>query len=115
MNWYSEAKYRRNSVRSNSYLTAVLPPAVGCVSLNISEATNSYEVNANHDQPPRYCLVIPEEEISVGNQYTLTVELMNVIGKHGVNFGHLGVMYNVIDENNFDFMYLRFVTWDKPG
>ena len=100
----------------NSYLTAVLPPAVGCVSLTKSEATNSYEVNANHDKPPNLCLVLPEEEINVGNQYTLTVELMNVIGWLGVNSGRPGVMYNVIDENNFDFMYLRFVTCrGKPG
>ena len=88
---------------------------VGCASLTRSEATNSYEVNATHDKPPQFCLVLPEEEIKGGNPYTMTVELMNVIGKNGVDHGHPGVMYNLIDENNFDFMHLRFVPREKPA
>ncbi|XP_078379776.1 putative skeletal organic matrix protein 7 [Oculina patagonica] len=46
-------------------------------------------------------------EINAGNSYTMTVELMNVIGWSGVNSGHPGVVYNVIDENNFDYVYFR--------
>ena len=38
---------------------------------------------------------------------------MNVIGKDGVNYGHPGVIYNAIDENNFDYMLLRFVSWES--
>ena len=45
----------------------------------------------------------------------MTIELMNVIGKYGVNFGHPGLAYNVIDENNFDFVYFRFVAYRRPG
>ncbi|XP_078380250.1 uncharacterized protein LOC144663205 [Oculina patagonica] len=89
---------------------AVLPPAVGCVSLTRSEATKSYEVNADHDKPPYFCRILPEEEINAGDSYTMTVELMNVIGWQGVSSGHLGVMYNINDENNFDFVFFRFVT-----
>ena len=63
----------------NSYLIAVLPPVVDCVSLTISEATNSYEVNATRDKLPLFCIVLPEEEITAGNPYTMTVELINVI------------------------------------
>ncbi|KAL9964962.1 hypothetical protein ACROYT_G028679 [Oculina patagonica] len=87
--------------------TAVLPPAVGCVSLTRSEATKSYEVNADHDKPPYFCRILPEEEINAGDSYTMTVELMNVIGWQGVSSGHLGVMYNINDENNFDFVFFR--------
>ena len=89
--------------------TAVIPPTVGCVSLTRSEATNSYEVNTYHNETPSLCRVLPEEEINGGNPYTMTVELMNVISSKGVNFGHPGVMYNVVDENNFDFVYIRLV------
>ena len=98
----------------NPYFPAVLPPTVGCVNLTRSEANNSYEVNADHDKPPDFCLVLPEVEVKGGNPYTMSVELMNVYGKNGVNHGHPGVMYNVIDENNFDTMHLRFVTREKP-
>ena len=79
--------------------------------MNRSEATNSYEVNTHHNQIPELCLVFPEKEINVGNQYTMTIELMNVIGKNGVNYGHPGVMYNVIDENNFDYVFVRYLLY----
>ena len=88
---------------------------VNCVSLTRSEATNSYEVNATRDRPPLFCLVLPEEEITAGNPYTMTVDLINVMGESGVDQGHPGVMYNVIDENNFDYMHLRFVACEKPA
>ena len=88
---------------------------VDCVSLTRSEATNSYEVNATRDKPPLFCRVLPEEEITAGNPYTMTVDLINVMGEDGVDQGHPGVMYNVIDENNFDYMHLRFVAWEKPA
>ena len=68
-------------------------------------------MNTFHNKTPSFCCVLPEEEIKGGNPYAMTVELMNVNSSKGVNYGHPGVMYNVIDEHNFDFMYLRFVTW----
>jgi len=96
------------------FLTLTVHTAIGCASLTRSEATNSYEVNATHDKPPQFCVALPEEEINGGNPYTMTVELMNVVGKNGEDHGHPGVMYNLIDENNFDSIHLRFTTWEKP-
>ncbi|XP_078380251.1 putative skeletal organic matrix protein 7 [Oculina patagonica] len=88
------------------------PRAVDCVSLTISQVTNSYEVNADHGTWPAdgFCRVLPEMEINAGDSYTMTVELMNVIGSGGVHSGHPGVVYNVIDENNFDSVYFRSVS-----
>ena len=86
---------------------------MGCVSVTKSEATNSYEVNAVHDNPPVFCGVLPEKELNAGKPYTMTVELMNVIGSGRVNYGHPAVMYNVIDQNNFDFVFFRLVTCGK--
>ena len=84
---------------------------MGCVSLTKSEVTNSYEVNAVRDKPPDFCRVLPEQEINAGDPYTMTVELLNVnAGSLGVNVGHPGLMYNVIDENNFDLIYFRLVS-----
>ena len=73
--------------------------------------TYFYEVNADHGSWPAdgFCRVIPKVEISDGEPYTMTAEIMNVVGRDGVNFGHPGVMYNVIDENNFDVVYFRLV------
>ena len=76
-----------------------------------SAAANSYEVNADHVTTPTHvlCRVIRMEEVNAGDSYTLEVDLFTVIGNGKVNYGHPGVMYNVADGNNFDFVYFRFV------
>lgn len=68
-------------------------------------------MNADHGSWPAdgFCRVFSKVEINAGNPYTMTVELMNVIGWRGVNSGHLGVFYNAVDENNFDLIYFRLV------
>lgn len=68
-------------------------------------------MSADHGSWPvdGFCRVLPQVEINAGDPYILTVELMNVIGWQGVNSGHPGVFYNVIDKNNFDLVYFRLV------
>lgn len=71
---------------------------VGCVSLIRIEVIDSYEMNVIYGKLFYFCSVFFEEEIKGGNLYIMIVELINVIGKDGdVNYGYLGVMYNVID------------------
>ena len=90
----------------------LLTAAAACASVTISEDTNSYEVDARHGSWPSsgFCRVLHKDEINAGDPYTMTVELMNVIGWDGVNSGHPGVTYNAINETNFDFVYFRLVT-----
>lgn len=74
-------------------------------------AKDSYELNGDHGSWPGdgFCRALRMDEINTGDPYTLTVDLFNVDGLLGVNSGHPGVMYNVIDENNFDFVFFRLV------
>ena len=39
--------------------------------------------------------------------YTVSAELLNQAGWAGINSGHPGVLFNAVDENNFDFVYFR--------
>ena len=39
--------------------------------------------------------------------YTVSAELLNQAGWQGINSGHLGLLFNARDENNFDFVYFR--------
>lgn len=39
--------------------------------------------------------------------YTVSAELLNQAGWLGINTGHLGLLFNAKDENNFDFVYFR--------
>ena len=70
------------------------------------EATNSYELDASHSSWPDdgFCRVLRKEEINAGDPFTMSVELLIVIGS---DEAHTGVTYNAIDENNFDFVYFR--------
>ena len=84
--------------------------ACAAVTKIIDIDTYFYEVNADHGSWPGdgFCRVISKVEINDGEPYTMTVKIMNVVGYGGVvDSGHPGVMYNVIDENNFDAVYFR--------
>jgi len=52
------------------------------------------------------CRALPHP-IDESQAYSVSAELLNKIGWKGVNSGHLGLLYNALDENNFDFVYFR--------
>ncbi|PFX15049.1 hypothetical protein AWC38_SpisGene20743 [Stylophora pistillata] len=54
-----------------------------------------------------FCRALSKVEIISVDSYIVRVQLMNVKSSLGVNVGHLGVMYNVADESNFDVAYFR--------
>ena len=87
------------------------PTVVACVTVTKMVGTEVYEMNADHGSWPAdgFCRALPIVEINDGEPYTMTVEIMNVFASGGVNYGHPGVMYNVVDENNFDVVYFRLV------
>ena len=45
--------------------------------------------------------------IDESQAYSVSAELLNKMGWQGINSGHLGLLYNALDENNFDFVYFR--------
>ena len=45
--------------------------------------------------------------IDESQAYSVSAELLNQMGWSGINSGHLGLLYNARDENNFDFVYFR--------
>ena len=67
-----------------------------------------YVLNANHGKWPAngFCRALLPTIVKSDN-YEVSAQLYNQIGWKGVNSGHLGLMYNVLDNNNFDFVYFR--------
>nr|UCK81559.1 lectin 2-3 [Arenicola marina] len=61
------------------------------------------------------CRVVSRENRVNLDQYVYTVELYNQAGLDGINSGHIGVAYNVIDVNNFDYVYFRPHWNDRDG
>ena len=55
-----------------------------------------------------FCRVQHHDTLSgTVTKYQLSVRLYNIRSKTGANAGHPGVMYNVKDIDNFDFVYFR--------
>ena len=98
-------------------MAAELPTPVNCVSLTKLSVDTAYEVDANHGgvwPSGGFCRVLSQAQVNAGDPYTMTVQLLNVISSDGVDFGHPGVVYNVVDDDNFDVAYFRFVSCVVP-
>ena len=70
---------------------------------------NYYILDANHGKWPAngFCRALLPKAVN-SQHYEVSAELYNQIGWSGANSGHLGLMYNAIDKNNFDFVYFRY-------
>ena len=53
------------------------------------------------------CRVLSQPANQSSQAYMVSVELLNQAGWQGINSGHPGVLFNALDENNFDFVYFR--------
>ena len=65
-----------------------------------------YVLDANNGKGPAnsFCRAIFPTKLS-GSRYTVFVKLSNANGWSGKNSSHRGLMYNVMDKRNFDFVY----------
>ena len=73
------------------------------------------KVDAAHGRWPQdgFCQVAYLRDGSTSS-YQLSVDMYNFIGRDGVNFGHPGVFLNAEDQDNYDFVYFRFVAIYTP-
>ena len=73
-----------------------------------SKVSNYYVLQGNDGKWPGngFCRALLPA-ISNSENYEVSVELYNQISWKAANSGHLGLMYNVFDNNNFDFISLR--------
>ena len=88
---------------------------VGCTSMVKSIPDNHYKLDALTADKNLMCRALAQP-IDESQAYTVSAELLNQAGWQGVNSGHLGLLFNAVDENNFDFVYFRcsfFVTCKK--
>ena len=71
-----------------------------------SSKDNHFKLDALGSNKYLMCRVLsyPNDE---SQAYSVSAELLNKIGWQGINSGHLGLLYNALDENNFDFVHFR--------
>ena len=78
--------------------------------MQVDELPGYTKVDAAHGRWPQdgFCQVAYLRDGSTSS-YQLSVDMYNFIGRDGVNFGHPGVLLNAEDQDNYDFVYFRFV------
>ena len=72
---------------------------------NTKNTKNNYVIDGNSEKSGLCRVIIPKKVD--GKSYRVSSLLQNTIGPRGINSGTLGFAYNVKDEFNFDFVYLR--------
>jgi len=77
-----------------------------CTSMVKSPTENHYKLDATISQNNEICRVVGQSNVE-WQEYTVSAELLNQAGWQGINSGHPGVLFNAVDENNFDFVYFR--------
>ena len=55
----------------------------------------------------KYCMAVKDENYGEFGNYETRVDVLNVASKDGINFGHLGIIFNFVDYSNYDFIYMR--------
>lgn len=66
-------------------------------------------MNANGARWPSdgFCTALPPDPNIPDNSYVCRAKFYNYQSARGTNFGHIGIAYNVQDEDNFDVVYYR--------
>ena len=77
-----------------------------CTSMVKSLTDTHYKLDATTSDTSPLCRVLAQPT-DTSLAYTVSAELLNQAGWQGINSGHLGLLFNAVDENNFDFVYFR--------
>ncbi|KAL9974434.1 hypothetical protein ACROYT_G011464 [Oculina patagonica] len=78
-----------------------------CTNVVKSPTDNHYKLDATiAHSGAKICRVLAQSNVKL-QAYTVSAELLNQAGWQGINSGHPGVLFNAVDENNFDFVYFR--------
>lgn len=75
-----------------------------CTSMVKSPFQNHYTLDAAGGNTLLMCRVLAQH-IGGSQAYSVSAELLNQAGYKGR--GHPGILFNAVDENNFDFVYFR--------
>ena len=100
----------KNVVHFRKFQIVPQPSYVSDKCAKTVEYPDYFKLDADHGNWPQdgFCQMAYLKDSGQSTDYQLSVDLFNVMGWKGVNFGHLGVFFNAEDQDNYDFVYFRF-------
>ena len=78
------------------------------------DGSNTGKVHVLLDAANKYsnatgpCAAIQDKNYGKFGSYEIQAAMVNVRSSMGDNAGNLGIVFNYIDESNFDFLYVRY-------
>ena len=60
-------------------------------------------------QSTGHCLGIKDKDYGKFSNYEIQVDLLSLESNEGQNSGYLGIAFNYLNEQNYDFVYLEYV------
>lgn len=81
----------------------------GCQTVRFNSPYFSMNADGARWPSDGFCTALPPDPDMPNNRYVCRARLYNYQSARGINFGHIGIAYNVQDEDNFDVVYYRLV------
>ena len=73
----------------------------------LCDEQESVLLNAKNPLQQEHCLAIEDKDYEKFQSYAIEVDMLSLESNEGQNSGHLGVVFNYLDQMNYDFVYLR--------
>ena len=72
--------------------------------------SNTIKLDAEYNNQLHFrqlCFAINDRDHGSFSNYEIQVDMLNINSNNGVQYGHLGIIFNVVDQSNFDLIYWR--------
>ena len=73
----------------------------------LCDENESILLDAKNPQRTEHCFAIRDESIGKFRNYEIEVEMLSLESKEGQNSGYLGIIFNYLDQKNYDFVYIE--------
>ena len=73
----------------------------------LCDENESILLDAKNPQRTEHCFAIRDKSIGKFRNYEIEVEMLSLESKEGQNSGYLGIVFNYLDQKNYDFVYLE--------
>ena len=64
-------------------------------------------LDSKNSDDNKHCLAILNKDIKNLENYEISVDMLSLESKEGINSGYLGIAFNFIDQMNYDFIFLE--------
>ena len=70
------------------------------------DAKQSFATNPPKKANLQHCFAIQDNDKGQFQNYEISVEMLSLESVEGINSGYVGIIFNYLDDMNYDFIYL---------